>query len=484
METAQFGVIGLGVMGSNLARNVERNGFSVAVYNRESEMQEKFLKEFGEGHRFVGAATLPELVAKVERPRRILIMIVAGPPVDSVIAQLAPHLSPGDILIDGGNSNFIDTQRRCKELASKGILFVGSGVSGGEEGALWGPSLMPGGPREAYEAIAPIWNKIAAQVEDGPCCTYIGQDGSGHFVKMVHNGIEYGDMQLIAEAYDLLRTVLKMKAAELGDVFEEWNKGELQSFLVEITAAIFRRVDDATGRPLVDLVLDKAGQKGTGKWTVESALDLGVPTPALNAAVEARIISSLKEQRVEASRLYADAGVEKPEVQRAQLEGNARAEFITAVRDALYASKICAYAQGMALIQAAGREYQWSLNLGEISRIWKGGCIIRAQFLNRIKEAYARRSDLPNLLLDPQFRSWIVAASPAWRNAVSTGILYGVPLPAMSASLAYFDSYRRENLPQNLTQAQRDLFGAHTYQRIDQPGSSPVHSDWIPASGK
>lgn len=470
MSTSQIGLIGLGVMGQNLARNVERNGYSVAVYNRSFSKTEDFMARHGAGHNFHAAPSLTDFAACLERPRKIIILIKAGTPVDDLIEQLIPLLSAGDILIDGGNSFFQDTRRRCEQLQAKGFQLVGSGVSGGEEGALWGPSLMPGGSREAYEAIEPIWNKIAAQTDDGPCSTYIGQDGAGHFVKMVHNGIEYGDMQLIAEAYDLLSTVLGMEAAELSDTFALWNDGSLKSFLIEITAQIFKRTDEETGRPLVELVLDKAQQKGTGKWTVQSALDLGVPTPTLAAAVTARVLSSYKEERIEASK-------ELPASESMPYEGD-RQELIDAVRDALYASKICSYAQGMALIQAAGREYDWSINLGEISRIWKEGCIIRARFLDRIKEAYRRRADLPNLLLDPDFNSWVAGALPAWRKVAQTAHGFGVPILAMGASLSYFDSYRRARLPQNLTQAQRDYFGAHTYLRIDKPDQGPVHSQW------
>jgi 6-phosphogluconate dehydrogenase len=470
MGKCDIGLIGLGVMGANLARNMERNGFSVAVYNRSTEVTEKFMHEFGAGHNFFAARTTDELLENLARPRKVVILVKAGAAVDAVLTQLLPKLEPGDIPIDGGNSLFKDTRRREAELATKGIQFVGSGVSGGEEGALWGPSLMPGGARSAYEQIESIWNKISAKTEDGPCSTYVGEDGSGHFVKMVHNGIEYGDMQLIAEAYDLLRRVTKLKAEELAAVFEKWNQGALQSFLIEITVKIFRRIDEKTKRPLVDLVLDKAGQKGTGRWTVESALELGVPTPTLNAAVEARIVSSMKEERVAASRALANETLPS-------FDGN-REKFIAAVHDALYASKICCYAQGMALIQAAAKEYKWSVNLSELARIWKGGCIIRAKFLDTIKEAYRRNPNLPNLLLDPEFKKRIGESLGAWREVARTAVAFGIPVPAMGASIAYYDSYRTADLPQNLTQAQRDFFGAHTYERVDEPELGFVHSDW------
>ena len=470
MTSAQIGLIGLGVMGQNLARNIERNGYPIAVYNRSFSRTEEFMARFGDGHKFFPAKTTKEFVEQIERPRKIILLVKAGPAVDSLIDQLTPDLDAGDILIDGGNSFYEDTRRRCRTMADRGFHFIGSGVSGGEEGALWGPSLMPGGSREAYEAIEPIWNKIAAQVDDGPCSTYIGADGSGHFVKMVHNGIEYGDMQLIAEAYDLLRNVLGMQADELAGAFERWNEGPLHSFLIEITAKIFRRKDEITGRPLVEMILDKAGQKGTGRWTVASALELGVPTPTLAAAVDARVLSSLKEERVEAARVLGSAG-------DAQYTGD-REHFVAAVRDALHGSKICSYAQGMALIQSAGREFDWSLRLGEIARIWKGGCIIRARFLDGIKQAYERNPDLANLLLDEEFRQRVSDVMAPWREVVQVAHASGVPVLAMGASLSYIDSYRRATLPQNLTQAQRDFFGAHTYERVDKPGAGPFHTEW------
>jgi len=475
-RAAQVGMVGLAVMGENLARNIERNGYTVAVYNRppadgEPDYVAAFMRE-SEGKRFIPARTPEEFVRSLERPRKIILLVRAGSPIDWTIEQLRPFLEAGDIVIDGGNSYFLDTERREKELKAAGINFIGSGVSGGEKGALWGPSLMPGGDREAYEQIRPIWEAIAAKVDDGPCVTYIGPGGAGHFVKMVHNGIEYGDMQLIAESYDIMRRVLGMSAGEMADVFEEWNRGDLESFLIEITAQILRVRDEETGRPLVDLILDKAGQKGTGKWTSAVALDLGVVAPTINAAVDARNMSSRKEERVEASRqIGGPAGAEAA-------AAGSRAEMIQAVRDALYASKICSYAQGMNLIRAGSENWGWDIDLGETARIWKGGCIIRAQFLGKISDAYRRRPDLPNLLLDPDFNAYIQGAQGNWRRAVTAALRAGIPVPGMTASISYFDSYRTAELPLNLTQAQRDFFGSHTYQRADRPEAGFVHTEW------
>ncbi|MGH9843178.1 MAG: NADP-dependent phosphogluconate dehydrogenase [Blastocatellia bacterium] len=468
-KTAKIGMVGLAVMGENLALNIARNGFPIAVFNRDTTKVDKFL-ERAEGQQVIGAYSIEEFVQALERPRKIILLVKAGKPVDDVIAQLKPLLAAGDIIIDGGNSFFPDTQRREKELKAAGINFIGSGVSGGESGALWGPSLMPGGDRAAYEQIRPVWEAIAAKVDDGPCVTYLGPDGAGHFVKMVHNGIEYGDMQLIAEAYDILRRAAGLTAAELADVFARWNEGALNSFLIEITAKIFSVKDPETGRPLVDLILDKAGQKGTGKWTSQVALDLGVVIPTIQAAIDSRVLSSQKAERVEASKQLSGP-------QGASYSGD-RQELIAAVHDALYASKICSYAQGMNLIRAGSEQYQWEINLGEVSRIWKGGCIIRAQFLDKIKQAYQRRADLPNLLLDPDFKAWAMEAQPRWRLVVTTAQSLGIAVPAMSASLAYFDSYRTADLPQNLTQAQRDFFGSHTYERADKPELGFVHTEW------
>lgn len=468
MPQQQFGLIGLAVMGENLALNVERNGFPIAVYNRTRTKTDAFMAERAQGRQVVAAYTPEELVASLARPRRILIMVKAGAPVDAVIQQLKPMLEPGDVLIDGGNSLYGDTVRRTEELEAVGLRFIGMGVSGGEEGALNGPSLMPGGTEAAYKDLSPILTKMAAQVDDGPCVTYIGPGGAGHYVKMVHNGIEYGDMQLIAEAYDLLKNVLGLSHTELHKVFSEWNTtDELNSFLVEITAEIFTYVDPGTQQPLVELILDKAGQKGTGRWTVMSALELGVPIPTITAAVNARITSSFKDERVKAAEILTGP--------TATFSGDKQA-FIGKVRDALYCSKICSYAQGMALMSAASKEFNFNLNLSEISRIWKGGCIIRAGFLDKIKSAFADDPALANLLLAPEFRQTILDRQQAWREVMATAAQLGIPVPAFSASLDYFDSYRRDRLPQNLTQAQRDFFGAHTYQRIDKEGT--FHTEW------
>ncbi|CAN1212183.1 NADP-dependent phosphogluconate dehydrogenase [Tumidithrix helvetica PCC 7403] len=466
-DKQSFGLIGLAVMGENLALNIERNGFSIAVYNRSRDKTDKFMETRAAGKNVKPTYTIPELVASLERPRRVMIMVKAGAPVDGVINELKPLLEPGDIIIDGGNSLYTDTDRRTVELEHANLQFIGMGVSGGEEGALNGPSLMPGGQKTAYAEIESIVTKIAAQV-DGPCVTYIGPGSAGHYVKMVHNGIEYGDMQLIAEAYDLLKTGLGMEAAELHETFNAWRSTELDSFLIDITADIFAKIDDETGDPLVDKIMDAAGQKGTGKWTVQSAFDLGVPIPTMIAAVTARVMSSYKKERVAASLVLTTSS-------QAKYEGD-RAEFTNAVRDALYCSKICSYAQGMALLAAASKEFKYELNLGEIARIWKGGCIIRAVFLDKIKNAFVRNHELPNLLVDPDFKQTILSKEAAWRKVVQAAAQLGIAIPAFSASLDYFDSYRRDRLPQNLTQAQRDYFGAHTYERIDKPGS--FHTEW------
>jgi 6-phosphogluconate dehydrogenase len=469
-----FGVIGLAVMGENLALNVERNGFPVAVYNRTSEVTRNFMAKRAQGKNVQDTYTLEEFVSALERPRRILLMVKAGKPVDAVIDQLRPLLEEGDMIIDGGNSLFEDTERRTKELESTGLRFIGMGVSGGEEGALNGPSLMPGGTRAAYDSIEPIVTKIAAQVDDGPCVTYIGPRGAGHYVKMVHNGIEYGDMQLIAEAYDLMKNVLGLNHEQLYEVFAEWNlTEELNSFLIEITTDIFTNIDSETGKPLVELILDAAGQKGTGRWTVISALELGVSIPTITAAVNARIISSIKEERVAASKQLSGP--------TAKFDGDIKST-INKVRDALYCSKICSYAQGMDLIGTASKTYEYDIDLGETARIWKGGCIIRAGFLNKIKHAFDEDPTLPNLLLAPEFKQTILDRQTAWREVVAMAAHFGIPVPAFSASLDYFDSYRRDRLPQNLTQAQRDYFGAHTYQRVDKDGV--FHTEWAKAPAK
>jgi 6-phosphogluconate dehydrogenase len=467
---SQFGMIGLAVMGSNLALNIEEHGFSVAVWNREPETTHKFIAA-NAGKKFTATETLEHFVRELERPRKIMMMIKAGAPVDEMLDRLMPLLGDGDVVIDGGNSWFKDTQLRAKRLLDRRLHFVGSGVSGGEEGARFGPSLMPGGTREAWDSIRPVFEAIAARSDSGPCVTYCGTDGAGHFVKMVHNGIEYGDMQLIAEAYDVLRRGLGCGADELAEIFDEWNRGPLQSFLIEITAKIFRKRDPETNGPLVDRILDKAGQKGTGKWTAQVALDLAVPIPTIAAAIDARVLSSMKDARVEAARvLPSQAILSAPQDRR---------QFIAAVHDALYAAKICSYAQGFALIQAGAREWKWDIDLREIARIWKAGCIIRAKFLDSIMQAYERRPDLPNLLLDETFTADVTRTNEAWRRCVGFAQSAGIPAPAFAASLAYFDSYRTADLPQNLTQAQRDFFGSHTYQRNDRgPDAEFVHTDW------
>ncbi len=475
MKTNQcdIGLIGLAVMGENLVLNMESKGFTVAVFNRTTAVTEKFAANRAQGKNVQPTRTMEEFVGALSRPRKAMIMVKAGPPVDAVITQLVPLLEKGDVIIDGGNSLFTDTQRRGKELEAQGIHFVGCGVSGGEEGALKGPSLMPGGSRESWEIIAPIFREIAAVVDGEPCCRYMGPDGAGHYVKMVHNGIEYGDMQLICEAYAILSSVLGLTSEELADIFTEWNRGDLDSYLIDITAQIFRKHDPETGKPMVDVILDKAGQKGTGIWTLQSAIQRSVVISTINAAVEARVISSRKEERVKASKILPQPEVEK-------FTGN-RDELIAAVRDALYASKIVSYAQGMELLGAASIEFKWDLNFGDIATIWRGGCIIRAKFLNRIVEAYERDRGLKNLLLDPYFTEIIAKTQHNWRVAVATAVLQGVAVPAFSASLGYFDSYRQARLPSNLLQAQRDFFGAHTYERVDQPGV--FHTEWMD-SGK
>src|SRR5256714_11616828 len=471
MNTNQYdiGMIGLGVMGENLVLNMESKGFSVGVFNRTTEVTDKFATGRAKGKNIRSTRTLEEFVGALKKPRIAMMMVKAGPPVDSVISQLAPLLEKGDVIIDGGNSLFTDTQRREKELAEKGIHFVGMGVSGGEEGALKGPALMPGGSRESWEIIAPIFRKIAAQVDGEPCCRYMGPDGAGHYVKMVHNGIEYGDLQLICEASSILKDILGMDAAQLADVFRDWNTGELESYLIEITSLIFRKIDPETGKPLVDMIVDKAGQKGTGIWTLQAAIKQYVIISTINAAVEARVISSRKEERVAASEILPPPRVRT-------FKGN-RDRFVASVRDALYASKIISYAQGMELLRSGSATYEWNLNMSDIATIWRGGCIIRAKFLNRIVEAYRRNPALQNLLLDRYFTRAIKKNQPKWRLVVSTAIKFGVPVPAFSASLAYYDSYRSARLPANLLQGQRDFFGAHTYERIDKPGV--FHTEWL-----
>ena len=463
----KMGVVGLGVMGASLARNIESKGFPVVGYDLDKKKMQGFLDGPAKGKAIAGADKPEQLMEMLEQPRRVLMMVPAGKPVDSVIAHLRPHLDEGDILIDGGNSLFTDTDRRCDDLAATGFRFVGAGVSGGEEGALLGPAIMPGGPKEAWEALAPIFRAIAAKAEDGePCVDYMGPRGAGHYVKMVHNGIEYGDMQLIAEVYDILHRAAGLPARELADIFAEWNDGELRSYLVEITARIFERTDDGA-KPLVDTILDEAQQKGTGKWMSQNAFDIGAPIPTINAAVEARILSSLKSERVAASKVLRGPSPEG--------RGD-RARLVEAARHALYASKITSYAQGMAMLRIASKEYDYGINPGSVARIWRAGCIIRASLLEDIRRAFDRDPSLVNLLLDDAFRDAIAERQDGWRHAVQAAIGLGIPVPAMSSSLAYYDSYRSGRLPANLTQAQRDFFGAHTYRRVDREGV--FHTDW------
>lgn len=469
MNKYDFGLIGLGVMGQNFVLNVERNGFSVAVYNRSAERTKEYIENKAAGKNIKPAYAVEEFVNSLERPRRIMLLVKAGAPVDATINQLVPYLDKDDLIIDGGNSFFTDTERRAQELEAKGLNYFGMGVSGGEEGALWGPSLMPGGSKKAYQNVEPIMTAVAAKAEaDGePCVTYLGPGGSGHYVKMVHNGIEYGDMQLIAEAYDVLQRALGLSAQEFHGVFSEWNAGELSSFLIEITAKVFTKIDEETGKPLVDLILDQAGQKGTGKWTSQNALDLGAAIPTITAAVDGRILSAIKSERQHAAKILAGP--------RKKFSGD-KQELITSVREALYASKICSYAQGMSLLKAAANEYGYDLNLSAIAKIWRAGCIIRAKLLNDITNAYNRNRDLPNLLLDEYFQAATASRQEAWRFVVQTAVDLGIPAPAISASLAYYDAYRSERLPANLIQAQRDFFGAHTFARVDKPGIH--HADW------
>ncbi|HWR07256.1 decarboxylating NADP(+)-dependent phosphogluconate dehydrogenase [Sporomusa sp.] len=463
----EIGLIGLAVMGENLALNIAGKGFAIAVYNRTVDKVAHFVNSRGQGLPVGGAASMAEFTAMLTKPRKIILMVKAGQPVDDMLQALVPHLDPGDIIIDGGNSHFEDTRRRCRECKEQGFHFMGLGVSGGEEGALKGPSLMPGGEESIYKQVEPILLSIAAKVPEGVCCQYVGPDGAGHYVKIVHNGIEYGDMQLISEAYHLMRDALGLSADDLQQVFDGWNQGVLESFLIEITAGILARKDAETGKPVVDIIVDQAGQKGTGKWTIQSALDLGVPTPTITQAVFARYMSAYKKQRMEAANILT--GPDR------RYAGN-KGEFIKAIHDALYASKICSYAQGFDLLAAAGKAYHWDLNYGDIALLWRGGCIIRARFLAKIEESFRHNCDLPNLMLAPFFRQALIAAQANWRFAVKTGKELGIPTPAFSASLDYYDSYRAALLPANLLQAQRDYFGAHTYERLDKPGV--FHYDW------
>jgi len=471
MQKADIGIIGMAVMGQNLALNMESKGFTVAVYNRTVSKVDDLIQGRGKGKNLIGTYSLEEFVSSIKKPRKIMLMVKAGPPVDEFMEKLFPYLNKGDIIIDGGNSFFKDTIRRTRVCEEKGFLFIGTGVSGGEEGALKGPSIMPGGSPAAWPQVKPILQAIAAKAPDGsPCCDWIGPDGAGHYVKMVHNGIEYGDMQLICEAYSLMRDIVGLSAEELYAVFKEWNEGELNSYLIEITANIFAKKDDETGKPIIDVILDTAGQKGTGKWTSQSALDLGIPTPTIAEAVFARCISALKEERVNASKVLNGPHI--------KFDGD-KSNFIKAIKNALYASKICAYAQGFSLLKAASNEYKWNLNLGRIALLWRAGCIIRARFLEHIKSAFDRDKDLANLLLDPYFKDVVTKNQDDWRFVVARSVEFGLPVPAFSSALAYYDSYRTARLPANLLQAQRDYFGAHGYERIDKRRGKFFHTEWI-----
>ncbi|MEU7767446.1 NADP-dependent phosphogluconate dehydrogenase [Nocardia sp. NPDC049190] len=464
---AQIGVTGLAVMGSNIARNFAKHGYTVALHNRSIAKTDALLQAHGDDGDFVRTETIEEFVAALEKPRRVLIMVKAGAATDAVIEELAAAMEPGDIIIDGGNALYTDTIRREAAMRDRGLNFVGAGISGGEEGALNGPAIMPGGPKESYDSLGPLLESIAAQVDGTPCCTHIGPDGSGHFVKMVHNGIEYADMQLIGEAYHLFRDALGFEAKQIAEVFTQWNSGDLESYLVEITAEVLDQVDAKTGRPLVDVIVDAAEQKGTGRWTVKSALDLGVPVTGIAEAVFARALSGSRQQRKAAVGLASGTLAEKP---------TDIAQFTEDIRQALYASKVVAYAQGFDQIAAGSVEYNWDLHPGDLATIWRGGCIIRARFLNRIKEAYDENPALPSLILAPYFRDAIETAIDSWRRVVSTATLLGIPVPAFASSLSYYDALRAERLPAALTQAQRDFFGAHTYERVDADGK--YHTLW------
>ena len=466
-ELAQIGVVGLAVMGSNIARNFAHKGHTVAVYNRSPEKTRTLIAEHGDEGSFIPSETIEEFVASLERPRRALIMVQAGAATDAVIDQLADVMEPGDIIIDGGNSLYTDTIRREKAIRARGLHYVGTGISGGEEGALTGPSIMPGGTKESYESLGPLLESISAHVDGVPCCTHISSDGAGHFVKMVHNGIEYADMQVIGEAYHLLREAAGLTPAEIADIFREWNKGDLDSYLVEITAEVLSQVDEKTGKPLVDVIVDAAGQKGTGRWTVKAALDLGIPVTGIGEAVFARALSSSLAQREAARNLPSGSLAKAPEDRDA---------FVERVRKALYASKIIAYSQGFDEINAGAKEYGWEIDRGALATIWRGGCIIRAQFLNRIKEAYDRDPELPALVLDEYFRDQVTDCLDAWRDVVVTAAQMGIPAPVFSSSLAYYDGLRAERLPAALVQGQRDYFGAHTYRRVDREGA--FHTLW------
>ena len=474
-EQADFGLVGLAVMGENLVLNIESRGFTVAVYNRTVEKVDQFVQGRAKGKKIIGAHTIAELVASLKTPRKVMLMVKAGKPVDDFIELIIPHLEAGDIVIDGGNSHFPDSIRRTKYLESKGFLFIGTGVSGGEEGALRGPSIMPGGSPTAWPHVKPIFQSIAAKVSDGtPCCDWVGNDGAGHFVKMVHNGIEYGDMQLICEAYQIMSELLGMTADEIHEVFKQWNKGDLDSYLVEITRDILA-YKDADGKPLVDKILDTAGQKGTGKWTSVTSLDLGIPLTLISESVFARCLSAMKEERVAASKVLAGP--------KAKFTGDKLA-FLSDLERALYASKIVSYAQGFTLMRAAAEEFKWNLKYGSIALLWRGGCIIRSAFLGKIKEAFDNNPSLANLLLDPFFKQKMESSQESWRRVISTAILNGVWVPAFSTALNYYDGYRNARLPANLLQAQRDYFGAHQYERIDKPRGEFFHTNWTGHGGE
>jgi len=473
-KLSDIGLIGLAVMGENLVLNMESKGYSVSVFNRSTQKVDDFLSHRAKNKNITGTHSLEELVASLKTPRKVMMMIKAGTAVDDMINTLIPLLSPGDIIIDGGNTHFPDTNRRTAYVESKGLLYIGTGVSGGEEGALLGPSIMPGGSKAAWESVKPIFQAIAAKVDNGiPCCDWVGENGAGHFVKMVHNGIEYGDMQLITEAYQVMRDLLNLNADEMHNIFSEWNKGVLDSYLIEITRDILA-YKDTDGQPMVDKIVDKAGQKGTGKWTVVTSLELGIPLTLIGEAVFSRCLSAIKDERVNASKILNGP---KP-----AFKGDKTA-FIEDIKQALYASKIVSYAQGYALMKAAANEYKWKLNYGGIALMWRGGCIIRSAFLNNIKLAYDKNSEITNLLLDSFFKNEIEKAQNGWRNAVATAAMNGIAIPAISSALSYFDGYRCEKLPANLLQAQRDYFGAHTYERIDKPAGEFFHTNWTGRGG-
>jgi 6-phosphogluconate dehydrogenase len=475
MDTYDIGLIGLAVMGENLILNMESHGFPVAVYNRTTSKVDNFIKGRAKGKKIKGCYSPEELVQSLKPPRKVMMMVKAGKAVDDLIESLIPLMDKGDILIDGGNSHFPDTIRRTKYVEEKGLLYIGTGVSGGEEGALRGPSIMPGGSKAAWPHVKPIFQSIAAKVKDGsPCCEWVGDNGAGHFVKMVHNGIEYGDMQMIAESYAIMQQVLKMNPQDMQAVFSKWNKGELDSYLISITADIMGKKDEETGKPMVDVILDTAGQKGTGRWTSLEALNLGVPAPTVVEAVLARAMSAIKEERVAASKILHGPS--------AKFSGN-REEFTEMVRQALYASKICSYSQGFQLMREAAKEYKWDLKYGEIALMWREGCIIRAQFLGKIKDAFDKNPGLQNLLLDDYFRNAIEKSQHAWRKVVATAVEWGIPVPAFSSALAYYDGYRSGRVSANLLQAQRDYFGAHTYERVDKPRGEFFHTNWTGRGG-